>query len=97
MMNQSECTKTKLSAYALGVAFGVTEALFMLFFGWVAWIFGYGTFIIDIIAHVYIGYAPTFLGGIYGALWGLLDGFIFGLIAGYIYNRCYMLCCKKSD
>ncbi|MDR3492438.1 MAG: hypothetical protein P4M12_10430 [Gammaproteobacteria bacterium] len=100
------CTKSKLSACALGLAVGFSDALYMMLFAWVALYSGYGTPMIDSIASVFYGYAPTFVGGLWGGLWGFIDGYIFGIVVGMIYNFCLCHChcrsccgssaCKKS-
>lgn len=96
MIDKEKRVKSKFSPVSLGLAFGVTEGLFMMIFGWVAGIWGYGLPWVDFISKVYIGYNPTFLGGIVGGLWGLLDGFVFGIVAGWFYNLFLHCCCGKS-
>ncbi|EKD70478.1 MAG: hypothetical protein ACD_46C00523G0004 [uncultured bacterium] len=91
MKNKSECAQ--LSPCALGLAFGITNGLFMMLFAW-AGMFGFGVALIDVIGSVFYGYAPTFLGGIIGGVWGLIDGFVFGFVAGWIYNGSLGCCCK---
>ncbi len=51
----------------------------MLFLGWAS-IFGLGTSLVNIISSVYVGFAPTVLGGIVGAVWGFIDGAIGGIV-----------------
>lgn len=92
-----EDCKTKLSALSLGIAFGVVTALYMMFFAWVSWYWGYGVAIINQFSSIYIGYASSFMGGIVGAFWGFVDGFIFGILSGWIYNLCLCCRCKKSS
>lgn len=75
----------KLNARALAVGVGVSWAVCMLFVGWAS-IFGWGTRFVEVFASVYIGFAPTFLGGLIGALWGFIDGAIGGLIIALVYN-----------
>jgi hypothetical protein len=67
------------------VAFGLTWAIAMLFIGWVA-IFGWGIRVVDILSSLYIGFAPTFIGGIIGAVWGFFDGAIGAAIFVLLYN-----------
>lgn len=85
----------KLCAGKFGFAFGLIWALGMLLLGWAAWLWGYGTPLVALWSTVYLGYAPTFLGGIYGALWGFVDFFIFGWLVIVVYNACCK-CCNKS-
>src|SRR5690348_3842366 len=97
MKAKEVCAKAKLSTVSLGIAFGVTEALFMILFAWAGWLFGYGISMIHQIASVYYGYAPSFSGGLLGGAWGLVDGFVFGVVAGFIYNLCFGYCSKSCS
>lgn len=90
-------TKTKLSAVWFGVAIGVTTGIFMMLFAWAGRLWGYGIPIIHDISSVYLGYAPSLVGGLLGGLWGFVDGFIFGIVTGWIYNLCVSCSCKKSS
>lgn len=92
---ENKCCCTRVCAPALGVGFGITAGLFMMLFAWAAWLWGFGTSIIDQSAAVHYGYAATLVGGLIGGLWGLVEGFIFGLISGLIYN-CVARCCGCS-
>jgi hypothetical protein len=75
----------KLNVKALAVALGVSWAFCMLFVGWAS-IFGWGTEFVKIMSSVYIGFRPTFLGGVIGAIWGFIDGAIGGAIIALVYN-----------
>ena len=75
----------KLNVKALAVGLGVSWAFFMLFAGWVS-IFGWGTEFVEVMASVYIGFKPSFLGGVIGAIWGFIDGAIGGAIIALVYN-----------
>ena len=75
----------KLNVKALAIALGSAWALCMLFAGWAS-IFGWSTKFVEIMSSVYIGFEPTFLGGIVGAIWGFVDGAIAGLVIAIIYN-----------
>ncbi len=75
----------KLSVKGLAIGLGAAWALCVLFIGWVA-IFGWATNMVDVMSSVYIGFKPTFLGGIIGAAWGFVDGAIGGLVIALIYN-----------
>lgn len=76
----------KLNIKALAVGLGVSWGLSMLFAGWAS-IFGWGRKFVEMMASVYIGYKPTFLGGIVGAIWGFIDAAIGGAIIAFVYNR----------
>ncbi|HEU64086.1 MAG: hypothetical protein KR126chlam4_01015 [Candidatus Anoxychlamydiales bacterium] len=75
----------KLNIKAFTLTCGITWGLFMLFLAWVS-SFGWGIRDVSVIAGLYLGYEPTFLGGIVGALWGFVDGAIGGFILSYFYN-----------
>lgn len=75
----------KLSVKGLALAGGVLWALYVLCAGWGS-IFGWGTNFVNAFSNLYIGYGPTFLGGIIGALWGFFDGAVAGAIISLVYN-----------
>jgi hypothetical protein len=75
--------RIKLRAAIL--SFGITWAIAMLFIGWVA-MFGWGIRVVEVLSSLYIGFAPTFIGGIIGAIWGFFDGAIGAVIFVLIYN-----------
>ena len=75
----------KLNVKGLAVGLGVSWAVLMLFAGWVS-IFGWGTKFVEVMASFYIGFKPTFLGGVIGAIWGFIDGAIGGAIIALVYN-----------
>ena len=61
----------KLNVKALAIALGSAWAFCMLFAGWAS-IFGWSVKFVEIMGSVYIGFGPTFLGGIIGAIWGTI-------------------------
>jgi len=75
----------KLNVKALAFGLGVSWGSAMLFLGWAS-MFGWGIKFVEIIASVYIGFAPSFIGGIIGAIWGFFDGAIGGAIIAFVYN-----------
>lgn len=75
----------KLSVKALAVGLGISWAVCILFAGWAS-IFGWGAKFVEVMSSVYIGFAPTFLGGVIGAIWGFIDGAIGGAIIALVYN-----------
>lgn len=75
----------KLSVKGLAVGLGVSWSVCMLFAGWVS-IFGWCTKFVEVMASVYIGLKPSFIGGVIGALWGFIDGAIGGAIIAFVYN-----------
>lgn len=94
--NGCGCPKAKLSPCALGLTFGILNALYLLVFAWSAMIWGYGSQMIVLIADIYPGYAATHIGGALGAGWGFLDGAVFGVLGAWIYNFFSHCCCKKT-
>lgn len=75
----------RLNVRGLAVGLGVAWSMCMLFSGWVA-IFGWCRKFVEVMASVYIGFKPTFIGGIIGGLWGFIDGMIGGAIIAFVYN-----------
>ncbi len=75
----------KLSVKALAIGLGVSWGAYVFLLGLMA-LFGLGTKVVEILASVYIGYSPTFIGSIIGAVWGFIDGAIGGAIIALIYN-----------
>jgi hypothetical protein len=67
----------KCNVKALAVAVGALWAIYVLLLGWIA-AFGWGEDMVDLLSSLYIGYAPTFLGGIIGGIWAFIDGAIAG-------------------
>ncbi len=76
----------KLSYKGLILALGFTWAIYLLFNGWVA-IGGWATELVNVMGSYYIGYGPTFLGGIIGGIWGFIDGAIAGFLIALFYNK----------
>lgn len=75
----------KLSVKGLAFAAGALWAFYILFAGWASAL-GWGTNFVSAFSNLYIGYGPSFIGGLIGALWGFLDGAIAGFIIASIYN-----------
>lgn len=80
---------------ALGIAMGILMALSMVALGLAAMYCQYGGAMVTLLSDVYIGYAATHTGLMWGALWGLIDGFIGGLLLALFYNCALKCCCKK--
>jgi hypothetical protein len=57
----------KLNVKGVAVGVGVSWAVCMLFARWAS-IFGWGVRFVEVMASVYIGFKPTFLGRIMGTL-----------------------------
>jgi hypothetical protein len=75
----------KCNIKALAVAIGVLWAIYVLFLGWIA-AFGWGRELVTVLSSLYMGYKPTFLGGIIGGIWAFVDGAIAGAIIAWVYN-----------
>jgi hypothetical protein len=94
MMSKDGCNVAKLCPFSLGVGIGFAKAIFMMVFAWAGWLGGYYLPMIQQMAGMLHGYAPTFVGGLWGGLWGLIVGFVFGFLVGFFYDMC-LCCCKK--
>ena len=75
----------KLNIKKFAVAFGLSWALGTLLLGWAAGT-GWGAGMVNVMSSVYIGYGPSFVGGIIGGVWAFFDGAIGGAILAWIYN-----------
>ncbi len=84
----------KIHVVKFALAWGISFGLYLMVLGWFA-SFGWGTKIVDVVSSLYIGYAPTFLGGIIGGIYAFADWFIGILIVGWIYNR--LIADKSSE
>jgi hypothetical protein len=92
----------KLKACGFGFALGLIWGLAMLLLGWFGWWFHWGLAFTHVMGSMYVGFEPTFSGGIIGAIWGFVDFFIFGILVAWVYNCCTGCCGKcpvssKSD
>jgi hypothetical protein len=76
----------KLNIKALAMAGGALWGVYMLLIAWSAWLFNWGTGFVTAMSSIYIGFTPTFLGGVIGAVWGFIDGAIAGAVIAWIYN-----------
>jgi hypothetical protein len=85
-INRSEAIgMEKCNIKALAVAIGVLWAIYVLLLGWIA-AFGWGREMVTVLSSLYIGYKPTFVGGIIGGIWAFVDGAIAGAIIAWVYN-----------
>jgi hypothetical protein len=100
-MNCTKCGNCKgVCPFTFGLALGITSGLFMMFYAWAAWLWGWGNAIVDQYSSVYMGYEASLMGGVYGGLWGLLVGFVFGFLLIMFYHLlscCKKMCCKKGN
>jgi len=89
----NECHKLKV--LGLGFALGMTWGLSMLILGWTSWLWDWGTGLVTVMSSLYLGYEPTFIGGVIGGIWGFFDCLIGGILIAWFYNM-YCRCCCKS-
>ena len=76
-----------IGVISLGMAVGVTWAVAAFLLGIMAWLFGWGIYVVAALSSLYIGYGPSFVGAIAGAVWGFVDGLILGVMIAWLYNR----------
>ena len=75
----------KINVWKFALAWGISFGVYLMVLGWFA-AFGWGTKIVDMVSSLYIGYAPSFLGGVIGGIWAFVDWTIGVAIVGWIYN-----------
>ena len=76
----------RLKVVPMAFALGVTWGTGIMLLGWVS-AAGWGTKLREVFSSLYLGYAPTFLGGVIGGLWAFGDAFLAGLLLTLLYNR----------
>ncbi len=76
----------RMSLKGLTLGVGCAGAVYMLFIGWTAAFFNWGTNLVQVLSSIYVGFEPSFFGGIVGAIWGFIDGCIGGAIIALVYN-----------
>jgi uncharacterized membrane protein len=76
----------QISIRALALTLAILWGASCLLVGWTA-SFGWGSYFVDVLSSIYIGYKPGFIGGIAGAIWGFIDGGIWGAALAYLYNH----------
>lgn len=75
----------KLSVIGLALGVGILWGLSMMICGWTS-MFDWGGAFVSVMSSIYIGYEPSFIGGIIGGIWGFFDGFIAGGVVAFFYN-----------
>lgn len=83
MTKKNSAIKFHIPAFTLGL--GATWSLSIFLVGLMA-MFNWGGAFVDVMASIYIGYEPTFLGSLIGAVWAFFDGAIGGLVFALFYN-----------
>ncbi len=76
-----------LGVISFGLAVAVTWAMGVFILGVMAAAFGWGVPLVALLASLYIGFGPTFVGSIAGAVWGFVDGFVGGVLIAWLYNK----------
>ncbi len=82
---------SRIGVISLGVAIGLTSAFIVFILGIMAGLFGWGVVAVQVLASLYIGYEPSFVGSIAGAVWAFVDGFFVGVMIGWLYNRVLLM------
>lgn len=77
----------KLNVKAFGLAFGITWGAGMFLLGIADTFSTWGDAWGQMMATVYLGYAPTITGSIIGGIWGFIDAGIGGLVIAWLYNK----------
>ena len=75
----------KFSVIGLALGVGIYWGLSMMVVGWTS-MYGWGNAFQSTMASIYIGFEPSFVGGIVGGIWGFVDGFIAGAVVAFFYN-----------
>lgn len=75
----------KLSVKGLALGIGVPWALCIVAGGWAA-PYGWAASFVQVFSSVYIGYGPTFVGGLIGGIEAFFDGAVAGALIALIYN-----------
>jgi hypothetical protein len=75
-----------LGVISFALALAVTWALFVFLLAVVAASTGWAVVIAQLLASMYLGYAPSFIGALAGTVWAFGHGFLFGLILAWLYN-----------
>ncbi len=76
----------RLDVKGLALGTGTAWGLCVLLAGWAA-AFGWCDTFVAVMGSVYIGYGPTWIGGIVGGAWGFLDGAVGGAVIAFVYNK----------
>jgi len=75
----------KLRILPTAMGLGVTWALGVILLGWISST-GWGARFVDMLSSVYVGFRPTFIGGIVGGLWAFTDAFVTGVLFVLVFN-----------
>ncbi|PIZ04446.1 MAG: hypothetical protein COY58_03995 [Gammaproteobacteria bacterium CG_4_10_14_0_8_um_filter_38_16] len=76
----------KIYPVSFGFAWGLISGLGWMLLAWAGARWGFGLILLKLMGTVYLGLAPSFVGGLWGLLWGFIDFFVFGLLVALVYN-----------
>lgn len=80
-----------ISARDLGLSLGIVLGLTMLVLALLSMFLGVGTPIVELMGSLYIGFAPSILGGLIGLFFGFIHGYITGallvIVKDYLINH----------
>ena len=82
--------QNKLCACALGIAVGISKALFLMLLAWAGWKWGAGTPFVQTLGSFLHGYAPTLPGVFIGGAWRLGIGFSLGFSSVVVITFLYV-------
>ncbi len=88
----------RMSPLGLGLSLGVIWGLSIFLMGLAAYYYAYGYAFVTALGSIYIGYAPSFMGSVWGGIIGFVDAFITGFLIAWLYNKFqgYCNCGKKT-
>lgn len=94
--NKRSLTMNVLNKKAMALSFGITWGVALFIFGLIS-MFGWGTYLVDVLSSVYIWYGPSFIGAIFGGMWGFIDGVIGGFVIAWLYNMFLPACVNPQE
>jgi hypothetical protein len=74
-----------MNVRSFALAGGIVWGAGVMFLGWIA-AFNWGRALEGVFASLYIGYGPSFLGGVIGGVWAFFDGLIAAALIAWLYN-----------
>lgn len=87
----------KLRPVSFGFSWGLISGLGWMILAWMGKCCAFGLPVLALMSSIYMGLAPTYVGGLWGLLWGFVDFFLFAFFTALVYNCCAKSCCSKSD
>ena len=74
-----------LSKLSVALSLGIVWGVGMILTGWFS-NFGWAEMFVETMSSCYVGYGPSFWGGIVGGIWGFIDAFIGGFVFAWLFN-----------